>query len=307
MFIGTVTESGQLALTVTAGVGAAAYYSHGIKAAAQPVRAFVHFVLFILLAFAPNLGLGGWAFFVLAAVAAWPVAVGAAGALRTAWNEHAPPALAARAIWNYLLPLLLAALLANLKRGPWIGVIAGTSLFLLLYRPRLLVPALALAAILLLGVPPLRSRLSHSAEDFYISGGRSIMWRIGAELAARHPLGIGYANSKYLRRFSPEIPPEHEHFHNNFLNVLVETGWVSFAVFLWWLARICRAAFRRPYASPERLLASGIGCAVIAMMAAGMVEYNFGDSEVCLILFVLLGLLSGMERAEATQGAAGSL
>lgn len=188
---------------------------------------------------------------------------------------------------------LCAALIINLKRGPWLGVFIGVGLFLLIHRRRLILPLIIIAFTLPLFIPEIYQRLAASREHFLIVGGRSEIWDIGLMLSQEYPMGIGYGNSPILRSFSTEIPKELTHFHNNFLNILVENGWFSLLAFLWWIVNSTYYAFRRVAgeADSSRLLKAGIGCALISWQVAGLVEYNFGDSEVLLVVYIALGLL----------------
>ncbi len=204
-------------------------------------------------------------------------------------------------LWFLILigvPLMSDALLVNLKRGPWLGVAAGLSVFLLLNWRKVFGPMVLVALLVAVGVGPVRDRLASSSKDFFISGGRNIIWDIGAELSIRYPLGIGYRNSAFLKQFSSEIPQQLEHFHNNFLNILVETGWLGLALYLFWLGVVLRECFRLPR---SQIAGMAIGCAIISWQVAGLVEYNFGDSEVVLIAYVLVGMLLGV-RVRAVTG-----
>lgn len=184
-------------------------------------------------------------------------------------------------------PLLLCALLVNLKRGPWLGVIVGVSLFCAFYAKRLIWIIVLLSAVVAVGVQPIHDRIASSYNHFTISGGRSTIWRIGAELITEYPLGVGYHNSGILRQFSTEIPQELKHFHNNLLNVVAENGWLAGLLFAWFLVELYRASFRRP----RDPLYVAIGCGMVSWQIAGLVEYNFGDSEVMVIVWMLLGLV----------------
>ena len=42
-----------------------------------------------------------------------------------------------------------------------------------------------------------------------------------------------------------------------------------------------------------------VGCAIISWQTAGLVEYNFGDSEVMIIVWMLLGILLGDIRKQS--------
>jgi O-antigen ligase len=199
-----------------------------------------------------------------------------------------------RRIFLIFLPLLLAALVLNLKRGPWMGVCIGGALFLALYQSRLLVPIALLVVLGYLGLEPVRQRIAEIPEHFYITGGRSMLWDIGVDLSTRFPLGVGVRNSRFLQTFSDEIPEEMNHFHNNLINITVEGGWIALCLFLWWLVSILRASFTRSTPSMWAPLLSAIGCAVISWQIAGLVEYNWGDSEVRMIVYITLGILLGV-------------
>ena len=190
-----------------------------------------------------------------------------------------------------IIPLLLSAALINLKRGPWSGILIGALVLLFLYGRRYLIPLVVVLAISPLALSPIRLRIEQSTDHFFIRGGRAAIWEIGTELASKYPLGVGFQNSRFLRNFSPDIPAAMTHFHNNFINVVVETGWIGLALFVWWIGSILLAALREPYFSHEAILAATVGCAIISWQVAGLVEYNFGDAEVMLIVYILLGVL----------------
>lgn len=194
-------------------------------------------------------------------------------------------------------PLLIAALLVNLKRGPWLGVLVGTSILCFLFARKLLALILAASIVIACGLTPVRERLLESYSHFVISGGRSTIWRIGAELASEYPLGIGYHNSGILRKFAPEIPSELKHFHNNILNIVAENGWLTAALFGWFLFTVLRACF----SNLRHPLHVAIGCALISWQVAGLVEYNFGDSEVMIIAWIVLGILLQALHAQKSK------
>jgi hypothetical protein len=292
LFLGKVTESGQLTITIplTLGVILSALQT-ATPSTEHPVRAerWVLITLAVivtatltLVGFNGALTLSPATLTVLAFVAAGSLLIGALKA-RTA------PATARQliAIIVISLPLLICALLVNLKRGPWFGVLVGTSCLLLVYARRLILPLAASAVFLALSITPIRDRLLASYEHFTIEGGRSTIWRIGAELVSEYPLGIGYNNSRILREFAPEIPPELTHFHNNLLNITAETGWLGVMAVIWLLVAVVKSCFRDRLAP----LYVAIGSAVISWQVAGVVEYNFGDSEVTILVWVLLGLV----------------
>jgi putative inorganic carbon (hco3(-)) transporter len=92
----------------------------------------------------------------------------------------------------------------------------------------------------------------------------------------------------------------YQHMHDNFLQIAAETGipglilWLWFMIRLAWDARRCHRYASGPLFSSgeglrkEALIASSAALAAwVALMIAGIFEYNFGDSEV-LTLFLFI-------------------
>lgn len=190
-------------------------------------------------------------------------------------------------------PLIAAGLVANLKRGPWLGAFIGATLIVAM-RKRRLVPILlfciALAALML---QPVAERINSVSEHFYIAGGRSAIWRIGWELMLQFPLGIGLKNSSILQLFSHLIPPELTHFHNNLINLTVETGLIGTTLYFWWIWEICRMTLRKGSSW------SWTVAPLIAWQVAGLVEYNIGDKEVILLIYFIVGIGMGLPCSDA--------
>ncbi len=205
------------------------------------------------------------------------------------------PHAASPILFFFSLPFMTAALLSNLKRGPWAGALAGLIVWAFLYSRRLVVGIILLAAVLVFTFAPLRTRLLQSPEHFFITGGRSEIWQIGSELALKYPLGLGLKNSKYLQDYSTTIPAELSHFHNNFLNITAETGFLGLGIFIWWLWVVLAHAFNVAH---EKAVARSIGCAILSWQTAGLVEYNFGDSEVLLVALVVIGALGSIPKTK---------
>lgn len=301
LFIGAVSESGQLTLTILLALGLAVACRFTPSAGERArIRLTLREVALCVASTAAyfTLGLSGHlpvpigvrvAFASLLALYFCYVFVPLVIALLR--NQLQDDRIAASLLCS-ICPVLLAALLFNLKRGPWLGVTVGVFTFFFLYYRRLLLPLGLILIVLASGVGPVRERLAQSSQHFFISGGRSTIWAVGTELAVQYPLGIGFENSSFLRDFAPEIPPELVHFHNNILNITVETGWLGIFIFLWWLVVLVRYCFSPGISVEKKPLARSIGCAVLSWQAAGLVEYNFGDSEVFLVVLLCLSILT---------------
>lgn len=307
LFVGKVTESGQLAVTIPILAGTMLAISREWVAENQStsrdsthvtkllfLAGLVSLVALIGLSFRDALEIPPWV--VLSLVTSLLVVVGGS-ALFSRYRTSNTKQLVLLGI--VCAPLLLNAILVNLKRGPWIGVIVASIVFCSFFARRFIGLVVVGAVTASVFITPVRERIFHSYDHFTISGGRSTIWRIGAELASEYPLGIGYHNSGILRQFAPEIPPELKHFHNNILNITAESGWLAGLIFLWFILSTCRFCLRQK-TSP---ILVAFGCAVLSWQVAGLVEYNFGDSEITLLIWIALGLALQMTTNESTASA----
>jgi len=212
---------------------------------------------------------------------------------------------------TWILPLsllLLVSLALSLTRNAWLGAMAGLVLVLLLIRPRA-VGGLILILFLLLFISPeqIQDRL-RSGMDLTDANTRNRieLFHTSLRLIQDNPwFGVGPKSVKYeaLRyRGSQEFPDwMYQHMHNNFLQIAAERGLPGLALWIWFMVRliwdawcIYRAACKDTIAgtvqprAKEALFIStaALGCCM-AMLTAGLFEYNFGDSEV-LILFLFI-------------------
>ncbi|MCA9571501.1 MAG: hypothetical protein KC656_26870, partial [Myxococcales bacterium] len=81
------------------------------------------------------------------------------------------------------------------------------------------------------------------------------------------------------------------------------------AAWTWWMAVLMVALARRARAAKEqddfaRAMALGVLTGLAAWHLSGLTEFNFGDSEVMLLLFLVTGLTLGM-GPEIRRGARG--
>jgi O-antigen ligase len=210
---------------------------------------------------------------------------------------------------RWVLPLgllLAAALFLSETRSALGGAVAGVAGFLLLKKRLKLILGLAALLVLLFLLSPasIRQRLSAALnpEDANTKN-RIELIGTGLRLIRAHPwFGVGtHVDTEALKyRVTQEFPVwMYIHLHNNFLQIAAERGVPGLILWLWFMAQICLPAFRMRYAA-----ASGIGVPPddrpdlafiaiaalggwIALLVAGMFEYNFGDSEV-LTLFLFM-------------------
>ena len=131
------------------------------------------------------------------------------------------------------------------------------------------------------------------------------MFDAGLTMLRSHPfigVGLGGVKRLYPAYAPPEAVRRHtSHLHNTPLQIAVERGLVGLALWLWifaaFFARACGLLRRVPEdAVAERALVVGALAAVTAFLVAGLFEYNFGDTEVLLVILSVMALPFVVER-----------
>lgn len=191
--------------------------------------------------------------------------------------------------------ITLTSLLINVKRAPIIAAMAVTSAILVIFN-KLTLRLIAIAALqigaVVAFIPIIRERFISSIDHFLISGGRSDIWEIGIYIL-EHGTPLGYANSRYLHSFNESIPANLTHFHSNFLNILVEVGAIPMTILGYaFYILITRAR-------GDKFLLS-LSLSTFAIVIGGIFEYNLGDTEILLLLFLIFGIIEG-ERVSAER------
>ena len=195
-----------------------------------------------------------------------------------------------------VLPALSIALVVTLTRSAWIGTAAGIGLLLVLRDRRLLAAAPA-AAVLFLAIAPAQvTDRVYSIFDLRNATNRDrlAMVTAGTGMVRDHPLtgiGPGLVETEYAAYRPPNAVNEtNPHLHNVPLQIAAERGLPALALWGWFIAAVAIDLRRRLRDPASRALAAGGLAAVAAMLAAGLFEYNFGDSEFLMLLLVLVTL-----------------
>jgi len=203
--------------------------------------------------------------------------------------------------------LVTLALLLTFTRSAWLGWIVATTVLLVLKRPRAIVFAAPLLVLFVTLMPmPLFSRVVSSFDVRQSSNlDRIRMFQAGVEMIKDYPLlGVGPANVKevyplYRRHDAPRfrIP----HLHNNVVQLWAERGVLALAAYLMLMALFLRECARGWGGSEARFAELGVAVAV-GLAAAGMFEFNFGDTEVFWALLDIMALvIAWTERPELSN------
>ena len=137
---------------------------------------------------------------------------------------------------------------------------------------------------------------------------RLYFWQAGWRMVKDAPfLGLGPGG---VKRHYPEYRdpaarrPSTGHLHNNAVQLAAERGVLGLAAWLSiWVAFFVRAGriyARLPAArAGDRALVAGSLAAVAGFLVAGLFEYNFGDSEVIGLTWVVMAFPFVVESAHA--------
>jgi O-antigen ligase len=231
----------------------------------------------------------------VAALAATAVAMALA---RGSWPTPATGTLLAALI----LPIGGWALLLSRTRNAWLGVLAGLGLVVLLRAPRLLwlVPA-AIGAVLILRPAPVIDRLTLTDAS---SRDRYYMWQAGIDMVRDKPVfgqGPGMILTVYPQYRWPEAPnPQAPHLHDNALQIAAERGLPCVVWWIWLMAATMADAYRESRLGTSGAWAAAAALALlVAVMMAGLFEYNFGDSEILMFTLIVAALPYALRRHRA--------
>jgi O-antigen ligase len=123
---------------------------------------------------------------------------------------------------------------------------------------------------------------------------RVAMLQAGAAIVKDYPLtGVGpnQIEPAYPRyRVAEAVKPTNPHLHNVPMQIAAERGLPALAVWVWFVGSAVLGLLKLLRKSRHKsLAAAALGC-MAAMLAAGLTEYNFGDSEFLMLLLVIITL-----------------
>jgi O-antigen ligase len=207
-------------------------------------------------------------------------------------------------LWTALvMPALLVALAFTFTRSAWVGTCVGVSLLLMLKDRRLLaVVPVAVALFLILSPASVTARM-YSIFDVNdpTNRDRLAMLTSGVEMVRDRPLtGVGPDMVKTVYedyRQTWAVQPLNVHLHNVPMQIAAERGLPALGLWLGFVALVTRDLFKRLRESRHPSMAAGGLAAIAGMVAAGLFEYNFGDSEFLMLFLVLITLPYAVDRS----------
>jgi hypothetical protein len=207
---------------------------------------------------------------------------------------------------------LSGALLLTVTRASWLAFLISAFVIVLVGTSRriaIITAACALPLVLagLFVLQRERNVSFYDQQDQSITW-RKTVWREGLNLLTSKPrhllVGVGMDSIKgHWREWGlfdqGRIPVGH--MHSTPLQLAVERGipalvvWIILiVVYAWMLWRLLRSWTANEWI--ERGILLGALGGLVGFIASGMVHYNFGDSEVVMIFYFILGLSLALER-----------
>jgi O-antigen ligase len=219
-----------------------------------------------------------------------------------------------RVRWGTALAIVpvLVSLLFTFTRSSWLGFLAGVLVIGFKRTRTIFYAALALIALVyLFATPELREQRLHALVDpsHPANVSRLHMWQVGWRAFLDHPAtGVGDVGMETIwGRYADPGWGEEGHLHNNVMMWLVTLGVVGTLglIGLFIMAWLTVSRFERE--TRGEWYAGSLGVGVLAAMAGfhvnGLFEWNFGDTEIIMILWALLGLVLAARSARTGPAA----
>jgi O-antigen ligase len=203
------------------------------------------------------------------------------------------------------VPALVAALVLSLTRNAWLGAATALAVLLAIRNWRLLLALPVAGLVLVLVAPGVVMTRINSIGDISDPATRDRvgMLRMGADIVRDHPVfGVG---PEMVERVYPQYRDEayavndvNPHLHNVPVQIAAERGLPALAIWLWFVFVASRDLWRQLRRGEATAVAGAGVAAMVAMLVAGLFEYNFGDSEFLMLFLGLITLPYAARMAE---------
>jgi O-antigen ligase len=222
-------------------------------------------------------------------------------------------ALMAMGIIVFLLALIFtrsrAGIVSGLVGFMAFSILARTGMKTLALQTRVLLGGIIVLLCIYtmtIGVGPILQRFLSLGAD---SGSRMDIWRDSLPIVKDHPLGVGLANYENVFQVYNQSSTSDKtvmHAHNDYLQLLIETGWIGFlAIISGFFTFLGKSARRIKQIDVRRdplrfYLAVGAFSGLISMSVHGLFDFNLQIPAICLYFVVLMAILSACTQPQET-------
>lgn len=218
-------------------------------------------------------------------------------------------------IWPAVaVPSLIVALVASYTRNAWVGSLAAIGALLAIRSKRALLALPVLVIVVgFLAPASIRDRATSTFDpNFPGNRDRVAMLKAGVAIVKDHPLfgvGLSMMPKEYLKYRTADAydsagatePETRSHLHNVPMQIAAERGLPALAAWLWFVIAAGVGLWRLVRHGSHKAVAGAGFAAVVAMVAAGLFEHNFGDSEFLILFLALITLPFAAEEREAPR------
>ena len=211
-------------------------------------------------------------------------------------------------LWAALVvPALAVAVAVTFTRNTIVGACVAAALLFALKDFRLFAVLPIIAAVFLTVAPAeLTARFTSIANmQDPTNRDRVAMLREGARMVRAHPLlGVGpnMVEPLYADYRGPDAVEQiNPHLHNVPMQIAAERGLPALAIWLGFVTMVLVDLAREFRRGGDRMLAAAALAAMASALAAGVFEYNFGDSEFLMMLLLLITLPFAAARPASTE------
>jgi len=202
--------------------------------------------------------------------------------------------------------IVLFPLIFTFTRSSWLGFISGLFLIGILQNKKLIVGLLlGIILFLLLSPAPIKKRALSILDPHHPQNVERIyMWKAGIKMMKDHPLtGVGDIDlGKLYQKYKlPEAKEKVGHLHNNFIMFGVTLGIPGLLVLLALFLKIFIEELKIYYSTPQKdwlLRGTVLGslAVFIGFQVNGFFEWNFGDAEIAMLLWLTVGLALAVKK-----------
>ena len=228
------------------------------------------------------------------------------------WCAAVPALIVLGRRWTIPVSAVGATLILSFTRSAWLGAFAGIAVVAFLLPRRVLIPIvlpLAIVGVAASGLIYHRVALSFASAQAGSDNGagegvtsRIKLWKAGVQMIHDHPLfGVGPQRiavefPKYYRGADINTGFYSGHLENNFIQIAAERGLLCLATFLWFLIELyveLIRLFKSADAGIRWVVLSALA-ALTGFVVAGLGDFNFGHSQVFLLLLFIVSLPYGV-------------
>ena len=208
--------------------------------------------------------------------------------------------------------IVLTAIIFSYTRGVWLGLIGGLIFMAILRSRKLLLfvlTGLIVCSVFLVILPSsgFSRRVMGTFKSERPVGDRIYFWEGSLKIIRDYPItGLGWEGFGLVY---PEYKPAEgrqlvSNAHNNFIDMAVDSGLLGLGIFIWFLVTIYKVGFHIFKELEEgyfKGIAWGFLGSFTAFLIAGLSQYNFGDSEVVMLFYFLLGMVMVIPRIKEAK------